>query len=108
MAMEKELGLRYIGPVKTNTSGFPQEAIRHTLHGSERGTSVFFREMDDDGEPTNRVAVGWNDHWYKGFITNFGSSEAGKPASKKRQRKPGLDPIRALHHSFVRFAKFIR
>ena len=45
--------------------------------------------MDDAGEPTNRVAAGRNDHWHEGFITNFGSSEAGKPASKKRQHANG-------------------
>jgi hypothetical protein len=89
VAMEKELGLRHVGPVKTNTSGLPQEATRNTLRGSERGASVFFREVDDEGEPTNRVAAGWNDRWHEGFITNFGSAEAGKPASKKRQRTSG-------------------
>jgi hypothetical protein len=58
MAMEKELGCKFLGPVKTSTSGFPQESIRHTLHGSERGTTIVFEEHDDDGDPTGGMPLG--------------------------------------------------
>jgi hypothetical protein len=105
-AMEKELGCKFLGPVKTSTSGFPQESIRHTLHGSERGTTVVFEEHDDDGDPTGRHAIGWNDHWYKGFITNYGSAKPGKRANKKRQRSDGrnytigVDRCKQLEHYY--------
>jgi hypothetical protein len=89
MAMEKELGCKFLGPVKTSTAGFPQESMRHTLHGTERGTMVVFEERDDGSEPTGRCAVGWNDHWCKGFTTNHGSTKPGKRANKKRQRGDG-------------------
>ena len=70
MALEKELGCKFLGPVKTSTAGFPQERMRHTLHGTERGTTVVFEERDDGSEPTGRCAIGWNDHCHKGFMTN--------------------------------------
>jgi hypothetical protein len=89
MAMEKELGCKFLGPAKTSTAGFPQESTRHAPHGTERGTTVVFEERDDGSEPTGRCAIGWNDHWCKGFITNFGSAKPGKRASKKRQRSDG-------------------
>ena len=30
--------------------------------------------------------MGWNDHWCKAFVTNYGSVAPGQPANKKRQR----------------------
>jgi hypothetical protein len=107
MAMEKELGCKFLGPVKTSTAGFPQESMRHALHGADRGTTVVFEERKDDGsEPTGRCAIGWNDHWYKGFITNYGSTKPGKRASKKRQRSDGrnysiaVDRCQQLEHYY--------
>ena len=73
MALQDELNLKFIGPVKTFTAGCPQEQVRHTLHGAERGTQVVFEEQDEDGG-VDRRAVGWNDHWHKGLITNCGSA----------------------------------
>jgi hypothetical protein len=91
MAMEKELGCKFLGPAKTATAGFPQESTRHALRGAKRGTTVVFEERKDgDGsEPIGRRAIGWNDHWCKGFMTNHGSTKPGKRASKKRQRSDG-------------------
>jgi hypothetical protein len=62
MALQKELNLKFIGPVKTNAAGCPQEQIRHALRGTERGTQVVFEEQDEGGG-VGRRTVGWNDHW---------------------------------------------
>jgi hypothetical protein len=88
-ALEKELGTRFLGPVKTNTSGFPIEATRHTLHGTERGASVVMEERDDEDKPTDVHVIGWNGRFYKARVTNHGSAEERKQASKKRQRTDG-------------------
>jgi hypothetical protein len=72
--------------VKTNTKGFPRDAIRHALHGAPRGTHVVFEERDEHDEKTGTRAIGWNGHWHEGFITNCGPVAAGKPANKRRQR----------------------
>ena len=85
-ACDDELGIKFVGPVKTNTKEFPRDAIRHTLHGTTRGTHVVFEEQDPEGEKTGTCAVGWSDHWCKAFVTNYGSVTPGKPANKKRQR----------------------
>jgi hypothetical protein len=82
-ARDDEFGIKFVGPVKTNTKGFPRDAIRHTLHGTPRGTHIVFEERDEHDEKTGMHAIGWNDHWCKWFITNYGSVAAGKPANKK-------------------------
>ena len=105
-ALQKEFGMRFLGPVKTNTAGFPIEVIRHTLHGTERGAHVVLEERDDEDEPTGSYAVGWNDHFYKAWITNYGSTEDGKQANKKRQRTDGrnysigVDRPKQLEHYY--------
>ena len=105
-ALDKEFGMRFLGPVKTNTSGFPIEAIRHTLHGTTRGASVVMEERNDEDKPTGVYAIGWNDHWYKAWVTNYGSTKKGKQASKKRQRTDGrnysvgVDRPKQLEHYY--------
>ena len=81
VALEEELGLRFVGPVKTNTKSFPVQQMRHTLHNTPRGTSITLQEVG-----SNRYAIGWNDHWYKTYITNYGVTLPGEAAQKKRQR----------------------
>ena len=51
-------------------------------------------------------AIGWNDHFYKAWVTNYGSTEEGKQASKKRQRTDGrnysmgVDRPKQLEHYY--------
>jgi hypothetical protein len=105
-ALNKELGTWFLGPVKTNTSGFPIETMRHTLHGTERGASVVMEERNEDGNPTGVHAIGWNDRFYKAWVANYGSTEEGKQASKKRQRTDGrnynigVDRPKQLEHCY--------
>jgi hypothetical protein len=46
-------------------------------------------ERDDEDKPTGVHAIGWNGHFYKAWVTNYGSTEEGKQASKKRQLTDG-------------------
>ena len=80
-ALMDELGLHFTGPVKTNTRGFPMDALRWCVSEEERGGHVVFHN-----EAENLWAVGWNDHHYKCYITTHGTTEPGTDAQKKRQR----------------------
>jgi hypothetical protein len=83
-ACDDELGVEFTGPVKTATRGFPSEAMRWALSTMDRGQHCVFQE-----EGKNLWAVGWVDVHYKLYITTHGSTAAGLPADKKRQRPDG-------------------
>jgi hypothetical protein len=79
------LGIHFTGPIKTATKGFPIEALRWCLVGTDRGTHVIFKERQAD-----RWAVGWHDIHFKCYITTHGlTTEAETPALKKRQKLDG-------------------
>jgi hypothetical protein len=85
IALDGILGVHFTGPIKTATTGFPIEALRWCLLGTDRGTHVIFKEKKAD-----RWAVGWHDIHFKCYITTHGlTSEASTPALKKRQKLDG-------------------
>jgi len=88
-ACDDEFGIKFIGPVKTNTKGFPRDAIRHTLHGTPRGTHIVFEERDEHNEKTGVCAIGWNDHVGKpgGGPTQFRGDPRCGGGKKKRPRE---------------------
>ena len=97
-ALYNELGLRFIGNVKTAHSRYPIDEMRSTLADTDRGDHVVMKyvpsEDEEDEQSSNSIpifAVGWNDHHYKTFITNTGTSDAGAPAKKKRQDTSGAN-----------------
>jgi hypothetical protein len=81
LALRKELGLHFTGPVKTATANFPIEIMRHTLAKMTRGDHIVLKCLD----VPNLWAVGWHDHHYKCYVTTRGVTTPGKPAPKKRQ-----------------------
>ena len=73
-----------IGCVKTAHKQFPLEEARWILSKMERGEQCVFETAEED-----MWAVGWSDVHYKTYLTTCGSSSAGEPAAKKRQRSNG-------------------
>ena len=81
LALRNELGVHFTGPVKTATSNYPIEPMRHTLAKMNRGEHIVFKCLD----VPNLWAVGWHDHHFKCYITTHGVTTPGKPAPKRRQ-----------------------
>jgi hypothetical protein len=83
LAVKKELGLEFTGPIKTAHKHFPLEHIRWTLSEMKRGEHIVLKCNEEE----NLWAIGWHDHHYKAYITTHGTTRPGKPADKKRQDK---------------------
>jgi len=83
LALRKELGMEFTGPIKTAHKYFPIDPLRFTLSEMSRGQHVVLKCNEHD----NLWAVGWHDHHYKCYITTHGTTNPGKPADKKRQDK---------------------
>ena len=82
LALKKELGVNFTGPIKTAHKYFPLEPIRWLLNEMRRGDFVVFKNEDKD-----LWAVGWHDNIYKSYLTTHGTTLPGKPAEKRRQDK---------------------
>ena len=83
LAVRKELGLEFTGPIKTAHKYFPIEPLRWTLTEMARGDHVVLK----CNEEANLWAIGWHDHHYKCYVTTHGTTNPGKPADKRRQDK---------------------
>jgi len=83
-ALMKELGVHFVGNVKTATVGFPIEQLRWDLGGTQRGDHVVYKLEGED-----LWAVGWNDCHYKTFVVSGGTTTAGTNAKRKRQDANG-------------------
>ena len=82
LALKKELGVHFTGPIKTGHKYFPLEPIRWLLNEMRRGDFVVFKNEDKD-----LWAVGWHDNIFKSYLTTHGTTLPGKPADKRRQDK---------------------
>jgi hypothetical protein len=80
------------GPVKTATTNFPIEPMRHTLAELKRGDHVVFKCVD----VPHLWAVGWRDHHYKCYVTTHGVIKPGKPAPKRRQIIEGTNWLKEV------------
>ena len=80
LALKKELGLHFTGPIKTAHKYFPLTEMRWTLSRMKRGEHIILKCNEEE-----MWAVGWHDHHYKCYITTHGTDLPGKPAPKKRQ-----------------------
>jgi hypothetical protein len=83
LAVRKELGLEFTGPIKTAHKHFPIEHLRWTLTEMQKGEHIVFKCNEEE----NLWAIGWRDHHYKCYITTHGTTNPGKPANKRRQDK---------------------
>jgi hypothetical protein len=82
LALKKELGVHFTGPIKTAHKYFPLEPIRWLLNEMRRGDFVVFKNENKD-----LWAVGWHDNVFKSYLTTHGTTLPGKPADKRRQDK---------------------
>ena len=80
LALKRELGLHFTGPIKTAHKYFPLEEMRWHLSHLKRGEHIVLKCNEEE-----IWAVGWHDHHYKCYITTHGTDVPGKPAPKKRQ-----------------------
>jgi hypothetical protein len=80
LALKKELGLHFTGPIKTAHKYFPRDELCWTLSNMNRGEHIVFRCNEEA-----LWAVGWHDHHFKCYLTTHGTDLPGKPAPKKRQ-----------------------
>ena len=85
--MDKELGLGFIGNVKTAHRGFPLEQCRWDLSTTERGDHVVYKHTNEGD--LDAFTVGWNDHHFKTFIATSGTTDEGSQAKRKRQNDLG-------------------
>ena len=92
VALRDELGLHFTGPVKTATSNFPIEAMRHTLAKMRRGEHIVLKCLD----VPHLWAVGWHDHHFKCYVTTHGVTTPGKPAPKRRQNLEGTNWLKEV------------
>jgi hypothetical protein len=76
--MSLELGVHFVGNVKTATKNFPKKEMWACLEGGERGDHVVFRHV-----PSGIHAVGWNNGFKKIFVCSAGSSN---PVTQARRR----------------------
>ena len=83
-ALMKELGVHFVGNVKTATRGFPIEQLRWGLSSTQRGDHVVCKLEGED-----MWAVGWNDHHFKTFVVSGGATSGGINAKRKRQDTNG-------------------
>ena len=86
-ALDKELGLGFIGNVKTAHRGFPLEQCRWDLSTTERGDHVVYKHTNESG--LDEFTVGWNGHHFKTFIATSGTTDEGSQAKRKRQNDLG-------------------
>ncbi|CAK9034007.1 DDE_Tnp_1_7 domain-containing protein [Durusdinium trenchii] len=84
-----DMGLFYIGPVKTATSRFPREQLQSHSY-SHHGASIFLTaEMETpSGNPIEVFATGWNDGKIKTMVSTCGTSQPGKPHEKHMWKNP--------------------
>ena len=80
LALKKELGLHFTGPIKTAHKYYPLTEMRWTLSRMKRGEHIVMKCNEEE-----MWAVGWHDHHYKCYLTTHGTDLPGKPAPKKRQ-----------------------
>jgi hypothetical protein len=87
IALRREMGVHFTGPIKTATKEFPIEAMRWTLADMNRGEHIVLKCVDHE----NLWAIGWHDVHYKCYVTTNGTTLPGKPAPKKRQNALGTN-----------------
>jgi hypothetical protein len=92
LALRNELGLHFTGPVKTATSNYPIEAMRHTLAKMKRREHIVLKCID----VPHLWAVGWHDHHFKCYVTTHGVTTLGKPAPKRRQDLQGTSWLKEV------------
>ena len=80
LALKKELGLHFTGPIKTAHKYYPIDELRWALSHMRRGEHVVLKCNEEE-----MWAIGWHDHHYKCYLTTHGVDLPGKPAPKKRQ-----------------------
>jgi hypothetical protein len=80
IALKRELGLHFTGPIKTAHKYYPIDEMRWTLSHMRRGEHLVMKCNEEE-----LWAVMWHDHHYKCFLTTHGTDLPGKPAPKKRQ-----------------------
>ena len=87
-ALKEQLGVGFIGNVKTAHKEYPVEQLRWDLAKTQRGDHVVYKLNDtENGEGV--WAVGWNDHHYKTFIATSGITSSGREAKRARQNDTG-------------------
>jgi hypothetical protein len=80
LALKRELGLHFTGPIKTAHKYFPLDEMRWHLSHMKRGEHIVLKCNEEE-----MWALGWHDHHYKCYLTTHGTDLPGKPAPKKRQ-----------------------
>ena len=73
-ALKQELGLYFVGNIKTGHAHFPMEQMRWDLTHTERGDHTVYRLMES---PLVCHAVAWSDYHYKTFICTAGRLKWG-------------------------------
>jgi hypothetical protein len=84
-ALMDELGVHFVGNVKTAHRGYPIDQLRWDLSKTQRGDHVVYKLEGEE----HMYAVGWNDHHFKTFVATGGTSAAGITAKRKRQTDTG-------------------
>ena len=84
VALREELGVHFVGNVKTATRGYPIQQLRWDLSHTSRGDHVVYKLEGEE-----EYAVGWNDHHFKTFVATGGTTSAGADAKRKRQTDEG-------------------
>ena len=70
------LGMKFSGPIKTGSAGFPIESLRWTIANVTRGEHVVYKLMSVDNASVlveeDCYAIGWSDHHLKCYLTTQG------------------------------------
>jgi Transposase IS4 len=93
----KEIGLRFIGTVKTVHKGFPLQYLsRVELDGGKGDFRALMHKDDESG--TSIMAITWIDMDYKFFVSTCSTASPGKDIVRYRWRQvdktPNADPER--------------
>ena len=63
------LGMKFSGPIKTGSAGYPIESLRWTIANVSRGEHVVFKLVSVDNASVlveeDCYAIGWSDHHLK-------------------------------------------
>ena len=77
--------MKFSGPIKTGSAGFPLESLRWTIANVERGEHVVFKLVSVGNAPVlveeDIYAIGWSDHHLKSYLTTHGEFVRLVPAT---------------------------
>ena len=92
----KAMGLRFIGTVKTATTGFPMQYFQRVLLPGGKGDFKALLSTDEESG-TTLLAYVWADRDRRYFIATCSSTSAGRMISRKRWRQrdqtPNAEPV---------------